>query len=356
MKNVIYILFVVVALLSCADKNKQLNGTWIEKDNFRNPKIFNFMENSFQVFDGKYLIAEKIFLIKKDTFITGDYNEINKSRFKLNGNILSFINLNNDTVISSFERGDFKNTLDYFNYKKGIKICVPNLNSEEIRQTEKANSIYYDSHGNLYYNGRKTAIKDLAIQFRTDGEYEIIYTLIYCDRNVSLSKLQEIKRELIKSQNYFVTYITQNNKNQLEGINVRLPHITESESILDLIPENNYEALICQITNDKILLNGKEISSNQLFQLLKDKISQKKNELNVKVYFDDKMNYERYVKELYNIRNAYYSVRREYSKIKFGDSDYELMDDSVSIKIRDLYPMRFFEINENDFKRIKYAP
>jgi biopolymer transport protein ExbD len=356
MKNVIYILFVVVTLFSCADKNKQLNGTWIEKDNFRNPKIFKFTENTFQVFEGKYLVTEKIFLIKKDTFITDDYDEIHKNRISLTGNILSFIELNSDTAYYSLEKGDFDNSLDYFNYKKRTNISLPKLNSEEIREKNHMNSIYIDSQGEIYFNGEKTKINDLESKLIPHDDFDIIQTSIFCDKTVCLFKLQEIKNELIKSQYYFVTYITLNNENQFEGINVRLPRINESQIIDELISENNFETLICLITNDKIELNGNKISSDQLYQTLKKKIATKKKELNVCVHFDNKLNYETYVKEFYNIRNAYYSVRKEYSKIKFGDSDYEALDDSIISKIKEIYPMRFAEINENAYKRLKYAP
>lgn len=152
------------------------------------------------------------------------------------------------------------------------------------------------------------------------------------------------------------TYITQNNENELFGINVKLPQPIESESILDLIAKNNFENLICFVTMNRIELNGREISSNELHKLLKDKIYHKKNELNLFVCFDNNLRYETYLKELYNIRSAYYSVRKEYSKIKFGDSEYENMDDSIASKIREIYPMRLAEINEKAYKRLKYAP
>ena len=145
-------------------------------------------------------------------------------------------------------------------------------------------------------------------------------------------------------------------ENQLEGIKVKLPSIDESQSILDTLLPNNYETLICLITKDKIELNGINVTSEILFKTVKEKISLKKNELNVYILFDRKLNYETYVKEYSNLRNAYYSVRREYSKNKFGDSDYKNLDDSIYSKIMDLFPMRLFEINENDYERLKYAP
>lgn len=356
MKKGIYILFAVLTLISCVNTNIQLTGTWIEKDNFRNPKIYKFTLDSFQEYEGKYLHTTKIYLLKKDTFITDDYDEIHKNGINLNGNILSFIDLDSDTVFYSLEKGNFKNSLDYFNFKKETNICLPQLNSEESRNTGNFNSIYCDSQANLYFNGDKTNIKDLASKYKPLKTFEIIYSCIYCDKSVSLSVLNEIKKELIKSEYNFVSYITQNDKNQLERINVRLPQTIENQSILDLIPENNFETLNCHITNDSIELNGKVISSEQLFRILKDKISQKKNELNVYVYFENTLNYETYIKEFFNIRNAYNSVRKEYSKNKYGDADYQFMDDSISNCVMELYPMRFFEINENDYKRLKYAP
>jgi biopolymer transport protein ExbD len=356
MKKLIYILFAVLTLISCVNTNLQLTGTWIEKDNFKNPKIFKFTEDSFQVFDGKYLNTTKIYLIKKDTFITDDYDEVHKTKVRLTGNVLSFIDLKSDTVYFSLEKGDFNNSLDYFNLKKGVNICLPKQKSEEHRNTDHVNSIYCDSQANLYFNGDKVNIKNLASKYKPQETFEINYNSIYCDKSVNLSVLNEIKKELIMSGYNFVSYITLNDKNQLEEINVRLPQTIESQSILDLIPENNFETLICHITNDSIVLNELEISSEQLFSTLKNKISQKKNELNVNVYFDTTMNYESYIKEFYNIRNAYYTVRKEYSLAKFGDPNYQFMDDSISNAIKDLYPMRFIEINENDYKRLKYAP
>jgi biopolymer transport protein ExbD len=356
MRKGIYILFAVITLLSCADKNKQLTGTWIEKDNFRNPRIFKFAEDSFQVYEGKYLVDSKIFLIKKDTFVLQCYKEICKSRIKFIGNTFSFLDLSNDTVLGSYEKGDFKNPLDYFNYKKGTKISLPTLYSEEISEIQNINSIYIDSQNNIYLNGTKTTIKNLANLLTPNTEFERIYTCIYCDKTVSHSKLQEVKNELMKTQYNLVTYITQNNENELYGINVKLPQSIESESILDLIAENDFENLICFVTKDSIDLNGKEISSKELHKLLKDKIYHKKNELNLFVCFDNNLSYETYLKELYNIRSAYYSVRKEYSKNKFGDSEYENMGDSITSTIRETYPMRLAEINENAYKRLKYAP
>lgn len=356
MRKGIYILFAVLTFLSCADKNKQLTGTWIEKDNFQNPRIFKFTEDSFQVFEGKYLVDTKLFLIRKDTFVLQCYKEICKSRIRLSGNILSFLDLNNDSVLGSYEKGDFKNPLDYFNYKKGTKISLPTLSGEEIEEIQNINSIYIDSQSNIYFNGTKTTIKNLSNLLKPNTEFERIYTCIYCDKTVSFSKLQEVKNELIKTQYYLVTYITQNNENELYGINVKLPQPIESETILDLIAENDFENLICLVTKNRIELNGKEISSNELHKLLKDKIYHKKNELNLFVCFDNKLNYETYLKELYSIRSAYFAVRKEYSKIKFGDSEYENMDDSITSKIREIYPMRVAEINEDAYKRLKYAP
>ena len=95
------------------------------------------------------------------------------------------------------------------------------------------------------------------------------------------NSVEEVKNELIKTQYYLATYITQNNENELYGINVKLPQPIESESIFDLIAENNFENLICFVTMNRIELNGKEISSNELHKLLKDKIYHKKKELNL---------------------------------------------------------------------------
>lgn len=356
MRKGIYILFAVLTLLSCTDKNKQLTGTWIEKDNFRNPVIFKFTEDSFQVFEGKYLVNSKIYLLKKDTFISQNYNEISRSKIKLTRNILSFLDLGNDTLLSSYERGDFKNSLDYFNFKKGIKISLPTLLAEEIKEIQNVNSIYIDSQNNIYFNGTKSTIKNLSNHLKPNAEFERIYTCIYCDKTVSFSKLQEVKSELIKTQYHLVTYITQSGENELYGVNVKLPQPIESESILDLIAENDFENLICFVSMNKIELNGKRISSNEFYKQLIDKISNKKNELNLFVCFDDNLHYESYLKELYNIQSAYYSVRKEYSKIKFGDSEYENLDDSIRSKVREIYPMRFAEINEDTYKRLKYAP
>lgn len=356
MRKGIYILFAVLTLLSCADKNKQLNGTWIEKDNFQNPRIFKFTEDSFQVFEGKYLVDTKFFQIRKDTFVFQCDNEICKSRIKLKGNILSFLDLSSDSVLFSYEKGDFKNPLEYFNFKKGIKISLPTLSGEEIEEIQNINSIYIDSQSNVYFNGTKTTSKNLSNLLRPNTEFERIYTCIYCDKTVLFSKLQEVKNELIKTQYNLVTYITQNSGNELGGVNVKLQQPIESESILDLIAENDFENLICFVSMHKIELNGKKITSNDLHKLLTEKIYNKKNELNLLVYFDGNLNYESYLKELYNIRSAYYSVRKEYSKIKFGDSEYENMDDSIRGKITEIYPMRFAEINEDAYKRLKYAP
>jgi biopolymer transport protein ExbD len=347
MKRTFFISFLMVLFVACSGNKAKLIGSWIEKDNFKEPLIIEFYKNNtYKMYPSDKFATNGLYQIDKDTLFTQHYFGIQKTKLVFTNTELKFIDLVTDTVTFTFEKGDFADVLEYFNHKKKANIVLPQLETFEFDRSEHEFSIYCDSLNNIYLNGKKIVLSELAKHLPKPENEMYGFTHLYCDRNVKYSGLSKIKAALAKNGLRRLSYITTYYQKGFSCLTVRLPDLSEDFSMLDDFPREIFNRNILEITNDLIKLNEVELAANELNAILRELLIKHGEKFILYIYFDDNVCYENYLKEMKNIRKAYFSVRHNYSKEHFNQSDYEMLGYNENKLVMDLYPMRILEINQ----------
>ncbi|MBN2881449.1 hypothetical protein JXM83_05360 [Candidatus Woesearchaeota archaeon] len=372
MKKAFLILFGIAIFSSCIHKNP-LIGTWIEQDNFINPAIYEIKQDYYRILNGPFP-GQRIYKVKKDTFMFDNFFELEKIRFKIKEDELLFYSVDSDSLLSKFERNVYRNFIDYFNVKKNTAIMLPVLESKQISWDENINTIVFNNEDScsVFFNGENIKFDSLTYLkfFPTVDEYlyGVDNNLIFCDSRLKLHELDKLKIELQKARRNRITYVTQDSLNNLMGLRVILPYLESNipDSLKSKYPpppppptfnleDFHSENILCKIDSNKIVLNNQEVSPEKLYSITREKIQTIKGFV-AHVYFDEKMDFESYLKELSALREVYYSVRNEYSHNKFNVPNYEDLESDRLREVQNLFFMRIREINKNEYEKlIKYA-
>ncbi len=372
MKKAFLILFGIAIFSSCINKNP-LIGTWIEQDNFINPAIYEIGQDYYRILNGPFP-GQRIYKVKKDTFMFDNFFELEKVRFETNEDELRFYSVDNDSLLSKFERNVYRNFIDYFNVKKNTAIMLPVLESKQINWDDNINTIVFNNEDtcSIFFNGENSKLDSFTyLKFYPSvdySEYVVENNLVFCDYRLKLYELDKLKIELQKAHKNRIIYVTQDSLNNLMGLSVFLPYIESNipDSLKSKYPlpppppppptinfeDFNSENILCKIDLNKTVLNDNEVSPEKLDSITREKIQTVKGFI-MHVYFDEKMDFESYLKKLSALREIYYSVRNEYSLNKFNEPNYEDLDSEKLREIQNLFPMRIREINKTEYEKIK---
>ncbi|MFB6340302.1 hypothetical protein ACE1ET_01195 [Saccharicrinis sp. FJH62] len=368
MKRVVPILFLFITLSACTNKN-HITGNWIEKDNFVNPEICEIRQDFYRTLNGP-ILQDRLYKIKKDTFLFDNFMGLDKIRFKVAENELLFYDINSDSLLGKFERNIYKNFIDYFNVKKHTEIMLPVLKATDIERKENSSTIVFDIENDnaVYLNGEKFKLDSLTYLKLLPDIDDYLFgggqNLVFCDGRIRLSVLNNLKSVLQKARRNRIIYVTQDSSDHLCGIQSVLPYTENNipDSLLSKYPplppplfsnpeDINEHAVICKISATGKEISGKPIKSEELDSVLKEKMMSTQGVI-VDVYFDDRMDFETYLRELSKLRAVYQEESKKNSEelfLKFQqeDSEYEGQED-----IRMIYPMLIHEIDRETYETL----
>jgi len=369
MRKFTYLLLISI-IFSCSKKD-DIIGTWVEKDNFNLPVIIEFDEDFF------YNILSKqdlqMYKLKNDTFITQRYGFLEKMKFNISGNSLSFYNIESDSLLVTYERLNSLNFIDYFNEKLNANINLVNYASQNLNPYNEVISLYLDKDLNnetiLYINGKEATLDSLLYLklFNRNERYWESKIYVFVDNELPISELNKVKIELRKAMQFRISYITSEKNGYLFGTHAKLPPIEFDypDSIdMSLFPppppkpiypvgkEFFNKSILLEVYREQITLNDTLSSFDNFKNLLETKLINGDKPI-VHFYIDEQLEYERYIKLLIDTKNIYYSLRNQFSKEYFNENDYNELHFEKSDSIVSLFPMMINEIEIEELQEIK---
>ena len=370
-KNYLFTFAIFLLFFSCTEKSPII-GSWIEKDNYINPEIWEISQDDFTIQDGSAINLP--YLIKKDTFIFNNTREFVKTRFEVINSKLNFYSLDGDSLIISLEKNTYNNFIDYFNRNKNTLINLPALKSKRNKfQPRFPSTFAFDKNdvSKIFINGEKvvldssTYIKIFEIKSRHGYSTFSRYAELFCDKELKLKDVNRLKTELQKAGMQQITYVTKDGFDTLYGSSFRLPYLGSylPDSIKKkfpiLPPTINFAAetfnsndILCKISMTYKEINGKTISEEMYKAFLSDKIKSESGFI-LHLNFDDQMNYERYLLELMRTMDIYENIKNEYSNEMFNEPDHENLDSEIRMEIRKIFPIKIREVYDEEYEKLK---
>lgn len=356
-----YLLIVLIGLLclySCTDTKDKIKGNWIEVDNFHDPMRLSFSDFSIQI-ESNNRKYEKLYHVQNDTFYVEQIEEIYKSIIKIENDRLNIIEIKNDSVTQTFERNNFENLVDYINVKKGLSIKLPQLeNSFKGTDYDYQNTLFADYVNNelvIFFNGKVHNLSDTSFLKISENNWRP-KTQLFVDKELKLSLLNQIKTELRKAQLHSVGYVTSDNSENWITIGTMLPPI-DSIGGRPLPPPRHdenikSENIIIEVNVNTAIINDNKTDLKNCKDILKGLIKLKQASV-IRVFFDEKLNYESYLNYLSQFHKVYLELRNEYAKNTYNVSDYLDLGNDEILEVKRKYPMRIHEVDKAELK--KYA-
>ncbi|NPD48170.1 hypothetical protein [Lentimicrobium sp. S6] len=371
MKTKHLLIFLVFLTLAGCTEKKSIVGTWIEKDNFVSPRIWDITQDSFRIRYWNHY--NSFYKIKGDTFMFPGFEGLKKNRFEIINDELNFYSIDNDSLIISLEKDSYNNFIDYFNKKKNTNISLPYLKSS-INNFHTLHSMTFVFNktdlNNVYVNGEKIVLDSLAFLKILEIKNRDISTTgrrgsLYCDREIKLKDINRLKKELQKARIIQISYLTQDSSDILYGNYYKLPYIENKlfDSVFQrhtvpplpkIPPLDDFTSndILCKIGNQSIEVNGDDLSQKELEDFLINKIHDGIRNI-LYINFDERFTYANYLRKLYEIKNIYISEQQKYALKKFNKQDIEKLEPDEYLEIRKRFPILVVEINSNEYKEMK---
>ena len=372
----IYLHLIIILCISCKTRDTELIGTWVELTNNHKPEIIVFDSSSFAFLYGYNYGNPEEYQISGNRLVFGHFGEPGTIwDYRIENDTLRLLDIKNDSVSHIFiKKGSFK---------------PPELISElhEVELTDIKQMRLYkwsnstdntivlrnnnDSTTDLIINNKRYVLDSLLYSkiFKLNiGRFDDVDNLLFVDKDVKVSNLKLLEKELRKAKLRTFKYITQHN-DTLNFVRVVVPPINfnypdslaKKAPPLPMPPDINYEKdWYCQINQSELLLNNKVIS----FDSLKNKMIKEYSRGNKQVlaiHFNPNLDYEEYIKMLSNIQNIFYQMRDEYALEHFAFENYserhfhlDPQAHEIGREFRDKFPMLIREVYEQ--KKIKKSP
>jgi len=364
-------LFSIIALLlfGCKEKN-HLIGTWVEKDSFTSPRIWEISQDSFLV---RYWNHFNIhYKVKDDTFFFGSIEAYEKSRYEIVNGALKLYSIENDSLIVCLERYPYINYIDYFNSKKNLNVNLPAIKTRNINHHRLASVIVFDNDdiNRFYLNGEKIKLDSIAhisiIEILKHVSLsERIFVEIYCDHEILLEDLRRLELELQKARLIKIRYVTQDSIGMLYNTYRKLPYMENGvyDSIMkDIIPppppkypsitELNEFDVLCSISNNAIEVDGKLSTYEEFNDLLKKRIMSDNKSILV-LNFEDNISYDKYLKKINWVLSVYDSVKEEYTQEMFGKGSIDELNEEEIYQVNKKAPVLIYFATKNEYQIFK---
>ena len=373
--KIFLILFLTTTLFySCTNYKKEIIGQWIERNDFKSPRILEFSkdyftkphnDNDFIKFP-YYTPTQYLYKIREDTILYCDYFKIFKYKLTINNNILVLPSEGLDTTTIVYNKNTYKNYIDYVNNRLNLSIHLPKGSFYALNWTYNSNSFYIDvdNHNHLRYllNGKPISI-DPNLHKKIFYKYgrEVI---CFADNNVLVKDLNPLKVEISKAM-YSIAYFALIDGDSLSMLPLVMPRVKYDmpDSLSKLMPPRpaidisffrNKPFILCEVYSKTLKVNGLEKTYEYFIQALKDKIFSKKN-ISLFLYYDENLTLGECVNFAIKLSHSIDSIRNSILEIKYNHKTYWQLSDEEKKEYNNSYNVYFNEIlNDNLREMYKY--
>lgn len=366
MKKISTILVLIFVITSC-NRSKDLEGTWIEIDNFNNPAILKYWEGKFYQYDWIYQDTVN-YKATKNSII---YLNRGKATYQLTNDTLSF-SFDSVTYPFKLEKLTFNSYTEYLFNKLNISIDLPEDNAYKIAYSSNNNFITLSkSNDSIYFsfNGHFYDLKSFTLEY-DDFNWFRKRNLLFIDSSINMGEVNKLENVLSELYLPKVAYVTKSFNNNgmidLRGYKLFLPSDSDNytrltysdnirpiktpprENILEIVEKDR---LILEFTKSKSLLNNLQIDFNNLSSVLKNSILNNEK-LIIYYHISDDCTYARFIDIFKALNKPYKELRESLATEKYGDSYYNLDSDQQKM-LRKTYPRRISKISYEELKLLK---
>ena len=375
MRKFFPILVLCISFLNSCSNKKDLNGFWYGRFDTGysfSPYLINF-NNDLYI----NCFIEDTFYFKK----TGDiYHFSEKSGYRqfdlkliYKGDGLSVINPKNDSLFITLKKSKLSNFfLDYLNDKQ-IKTDLPkghgqmfslgNFHFNNILYFSKLNNQLLINFNDTTTNFKHEFYKRLCTYKSSLSEIDQakLYFNLVADKRLLVKEINELKELLNQAQCFRLTLVLESsNYNKINCFFTKIPPLGDTLYTFPCCPRpDNKEilnhGLIVKSSNGNLFIENGKVTPENLKMKIKKSISLDSLSLIV-YYITDSSTYQEYIDLIDIMRNSIYDLRNEYLMNKYNIRYYDLgYYDSRYQETEDKFPLRIWEIDSIEYKKIKYA-
>ena len=380
MKTFLIITIFITALLhSCASYENKIIGQWVEKNNYKAPRILEFTKDYYTKPHNQndlitfpyYRQAQYLYKVREDTlFQCSDIDVfIVKQKITLTDDELIIQSGDSDSLYDNYLRNTHKNYIDFINNQLDLSIQLPKGSFYVLNWTYNSNSFFIDKdeRNNIKYllNGNPVSIdSNLHAKLFSNHDYRS-QIICFADSNVLVKDLNPLKVECSKARYPRIYFCLLDSNYQLSMVPLSTPFVkfTVADTSNNLPPppiedisffKDRY-FILCEVRSNKLLVNGTEQTYETFIQLLKDRAF-KRGGVHLLLNYDERLSLQEYVSFAIKLSESFNLIQSSYIKFKFNKSTYWDLNDEEKEKYNN-FIIFFNEILKNDLEELyNYLP
>lgn len=374
MKRIIIFLVSASLFYSCSSLEKQIIGQWIEKNNFYAPQILEFNEDYYTMPYNQnrvitfplYRQVQYLYKLRGDTLLEVPYFDdiISRRKISLNDDELIIPSQLNDSFFVCYERNKYKNYLDFINTKLDLSINLPSGRFYALNWAYTSNTFYVDldDSNNIMYllNGEPISI-DSTLYIKLKSEDYRSEIICFADEKLKVKDLNPIKVEAYKANYHKIYFGIIDDSSHLGSIPLKTPFVkfSDPDTSRPILPKliedvsffKDRYFILCEVCNDKFIINGVENSYESFIRMLEDRALEKGG-FHLILNYDENLRLQEYVDFAARISISFESIKSAYMKNKFKTSDYwSLSDEEKEIFDKEFF-IFFTEILKDDLAEL----
>ena len=363
----------VLSAFGCSNNNSKLLGEWYSTP-FNDGDIINYFTQVTFTPDSLFLRDEN--LLTYSIKYTTEKNHIvfNNKEYTIeyvDDSTIKFLN------IFFTKSSKYSDELYGRSIPKDVSLRLPEGNllyKDTMPETDRSKEVHVDcitiarqknNPSILFCSGIKIGLEHLSTFLEVNhlrmGTRRIMN--LYIDKDVEMGFMDSIFKEIEKQSIFNVSFVLGNDLNKTlkptQVINKYIPLNALSKPMkmdgLTLMmyfgARNNYQQII-ELGAGKILFNGEEIDSANLYSKIEKNILNEPNKVSVILLYHSTSKWGDFVKELINIDNLYFSLRNKRSKELYKKNYLELTDTQQK-EIRGYIPKKFYFFDFDFYQKLK---
>jgi len=381
----------LIFLITCCSKKKELNGYWYGEFKFdkeRSPALLKFENNTFIDFFSPFNDTTIYKSYGNKIYFDNSFNEKRELKIKLKNNELSTWESNSDSLIVILKKRVSSNLIfDYLN-DKNLVLNLPEGKGEErifgqsvylkrplylAYKDNKLTANFLDSSVTVNSDYHKFLFSKLDSMHEYDKYSSINRISLIADRDLKISDIDLLTTQLrifgfskiryfLKSESYekvntfdFRLKVLTDDEYEIYNIKENSLRIPPPPSHLEYIAKSKDKLRLIEVDRQKIKLNDSIVTENDLLKLLMPQMTSD-SDLNFAYYMTDGSTYQDFIHFNDIILNAIYDVRNDYLMNKHN-TKYSKVGGFGSKKNREVetkHPLRLIHLNLKEYKKLKY--
>ncbi len=379
----------LIFLITCCSKKKELNGYWYGEFKFdkeRSPALLKFENDIFIDFFSPFNDTTSYKSYGNKIYFDNGFDEKHELKIKLENNLLSTLDSNSNVIITLKKRKADNFVFDYLN-DKTLTIDLPTGNGLENKFGH-----FYPFKWPLYLtiknkslvaNFLDTTIIVDSNYYKTISNKQVFFNeysrsanrnriSLIADKKLKVSDIDLMKKQLkilgfskieylLKAQSY----------DKINVLTSRLGDLTEKEfndfnSKENPLPPpppsfteslHNFEGklMFIKVEGSTLIVDDSIVGFDSFVELIKPKILSGKK-LAIFYHISEKSTYENFIRFNEVIYNTYYDIRDDYLTEKYQKKfrrDYNYRSEAI-IDAKKKYPLIFWQLDSLEYKKLKY--